>query len=504
MDRISLLNEKMNWITMNSIKPSRQYNAARLRAVSVCVLGMLYAINSPALLAQQQPRPPVQMRQQQPAQMQPQVQMQPHVQMQAPVQPQLQVQPQMQTMMSGNVQVIELGPNYFTQPNCSTGSCASEGCATGACGYSAGNPPMQPSVAKSRCQPCIRAVDCADNCGGQQTWRDMHAYNFQPLGHGQFQGPVRVPVNREYRVRRGDKIQFTYSKFRDVATPSDYVLGIGDELQIASLSDEKLKVGDLLTGRGAAIITDGTIWLPLVGPVKAAGLTIEQLRRNLELRYQEWLTEPAISIQPIKINTRADDILEPIDARQGITGGRAQILTVLDDGTVRMNRLGPVCVQGLTLDQIKREVNLRYRELTSGIYIEPTVFETAPHFVYVYGQVVKGGRYQLTGPTTVTQALALAEGVLTRGNAREIVIFRRAEDWRYIATRVDLSGLHLGKVPTAADEIEVSDSDLIIVPKTPIARFNDFVEQVFQKGAYGIFPLAQVGTGFNASTSVVR
>lgn len=406
--------------------------------------------------------------------------------------------------MSGNVQVIELGPNNFAQPSCGSGACATEGCGNGVCGYSADNPPMQPSVSKSRCQPCIRAVDCADNCGGQQTWRDMHPYNFQPLGHGQFQGPVRVPINREYRIRRGDKIQFTYSKFRDIPTPSDYVLGIGDELQITSLSDEKLKVGDLLTGRGAAIITDGTIWLPLVGPVKAAGLTIEQLRRNLEVRYGEWLTEPAISIQPVKINTRADDILEPIDARQGITGGRAQILTVLEDGTVRMNRLGSVCVQGLTLDQIKREVNLRYRDLTAGIYIEPTVFETAPHFVYVYGQVVKSDRYPLTGPTTVTQALALAGGVLTRGNAREIVIFRRAEDWRYIATRVDLKGLHLGKVPTAADEIEVSDSDLIIVPATPIARFNDFVEQVFQKGAYGIFPLAQVGTGFNASTAVVR
>lgn len=498
---------------MNSIRPSRQRNAASLRAVSVCVLGMLYAINSPAILAQQQQQahppmqmhplvpPPVQM--QQPMQMQ-QVQIQPHVQMQAPVQSQIQAQPQVQTMMSGNVQVIELGPNYFTQPSCNSGSCATEGCAGGVCGYSADNPPMQPSVAKSRCQPCIRAVDCADNCGGHQTWRDMHAYNFQPLGHGQFQGPVRVPVNREYRVRRGDKIQFTYSKFRDIPTPSDYVLGIGDELQITSESVETLKVGDLLTGRGAAIITDGTIWLPLVGPVKAAGLTIEQLRRNLELRYKKWFTEPAISIQPIKINTRADDILEPIDARQGVTGGRAQILTVLDDGTVRMNRLGAVCVQGLTLDQIKREVNLRYRDLTSGIYIEPTVFETAPHFVYVYGQVAQSNRYQLTGPTTVTQALALAGGVLTRGNAREIVIFRRAEDWRYIATRVDLKGLHLGKVPTAADEIEVSDSDLIIVPATPIARFNDFVEQVFQKGAYGIFPLAQVGSGFNASTAVVR
>ena len=177
---------------------------------------------------------------------------------------------------------------------------------------------------------------------------------------------------------------------------------------------------------------------------------------------------------------------------------------VLEDGTVRLIGIGAVCVQGLTIEEVKREVNLRYRDIAPGISIEPTISEYAPSFVFVYGQVTQPNRYQLNGPTTVTQALALAGGVNARGNAREIVIFRRAEDWRYIATRVDLRGVHLGKVPTAADEIEVSDSDLIIVPLTPIARFNDLVDQVFRQGIYGIFPLSQVGSGFTAAANAFR
>lgn len=366
------------------------------------------------------------------------------------------------------------------------------------CSYGADNVPMQPDVSKGRCQPFIRAVDCADNCGNHQTWRDLHAYDFQPLGQSQFQGPIRVPVTKAYRIRRGDSLVFTFARSREAPTDT-YVLSVGDELQITSTSDPDLKIGDLLQGRGAAIQSDGTLWLNQIGKVTAAGLTIEQLRKNLEIKFKEFLNEPAIDILPVKTNSRVEDILEAIDARQGLTGGRTQTVTVLEDGTVRLLKLGAVCVQGLTLDDVKRELNLRYQHSAPGIYVEPNIASLAPHFIFIYGQVTRPDRYQLNGPTTVTQALSLAGGTNIRGNVREIVIFRRAEDWRYIATRVDLKGMHLGKVPTPADEIEVADSDLIIVPLTPIGRFNDFVDQVFSQGVYKIFPLAQVGSGLNAA-----
>lgn len=366
------------------------------------------------------------------------------------------------------------------------------------CHYSACSPPTQPQVAKGRCLPCIQAIDCADNCGSHQTWLHMHPYNFQPLGHGEYQGPIRLPATIDYRVRAGDKIQFVFARSREVPADS-YVLLIGDELQITSLIDKELKVGDILQGKGIAIQPDGYLHLPLIGRIRAAGLTISQLRRNLEIAYKGGgIKEPAIDILPIKTNSSVEDILESIDARQGISGGRTLTTTIHPDGSVRLIKIGAICVQGLTLDEIKREVNLRYRQLVPGIYVEPILDQEAPHFIFVYGQVTKPDRYQLQGPTSVTAALAMAGSINARGNAREVVIFRRAEDWRMLATRVDLKGMHLGKVPTPADEIWLRDHDLIIVPLTPIGRFNDFVDQVFRQGIYGMFPFSQVGSGFNA------
>ncbi|MBX3423800.1 MAG: polysaccharide biosynthesis/export family protein [Pirellulaceae bacterium] len=368
----------------------------------------------------------------------------------------------------------------------------------GHCHYSACNPPMQPQVALGRCQPCIQAVDCADNCGSHQTWRDLHPYNFQPLGHGEYQGPVRLQATIDYRVRVGDRLQFIFAKSREMPIES-YVLLIGDELQITSITDSAIQTGDVIQGRGIAIQPDGYLHLKQIGRIRAAGLTISQLRRNLELAYQEFVKEPGIDVLPIKTNSQLDDILEAIDARQGISGGRTITETIHPDGTVRLIKIGAVCVHGLTLDEVKREINLRYRQLQPGLYVEPILETEAPHFVFVYGAVAQPNRYQINGPTSVTAALAQAGGINVRGNAREIVIFRRAEDWRLLSTRVDLKGMHLGKVPTPADEIWLRDNDLILVPLTPIARFDDFVDQVFRQGIYGIFPLAQVGSGFNAA-----
>jgi polysaccharide export outer membrane protein len=142
----------------------------------------------------------------------------------------------------------------------------------------------------------------------------------------------------------------------------------------------------------------------------------------------------------------------------------------------------------MTLDEIKREINLRYKDQLVGVEVEPRLTRTAPHFFHVTGQVAKPGRYELNGPTTVTAGLAQAEGVLLGGNDRQVVIFRRAEDWRLVSTMLDLRGGHLGKRPSPSDEIWLRDSDLIIVPPRPITRANQAIQQIFTDGIYRVVP----------------
>ncbi|MEM6474053.1 MAG: sugar ABC transporter substrate-binding protein, partial [Planctomycetota bacterium] len=64
-----------------------------------------------------------------------------------------------------------------------------------------------------------------------------------------------------------------------------------------------------------------------------------------------------------------------------------------------------------------------------------------------------------------------------------------AEDWRLVSTMLDLQGAALGKRPTPSDEIWVQDGDVVIVPDRPITRVNNWINQVFTQGVYGVIPV---------------
>lgn len=351
------------------------------------------------------------------------------------------------------------------------------------CGYSACNPPPQPQVAAGRCQPCIKALDCA-NSPFPQRWSDARPYDFQPLRHGEYIGPVRLPATIDNRLRAGDRLRFVFSESRSMQ-PSQYRLMVGDELLIESLTDSSIRQGDLT--RGIQIQPDGFLYLKLIGLVRAEGLTITQLRRNLEEAYKDKIINPAIDITPIRTNARLTSILASVDNRGG-AGGQSFPDFVHQDGTIRLPSIGAICVQGLTLDELKREVNLRYSQVVWGLEVDPVIDQEAPHFVYVVGEVNKPDRYLLNGPTTVSQALALAGGWKIGGNMRQIVIFRRAEDWRLLATKIDINGQLKGRTMMPADDIWLRDNDLIVVPPSPIQQFDNFVKLVFKDGIYGIVP----------------
>ena len=94
----------------------------------------------------------------------------------------------------------------------------------------------------------------------------------------------------------------------------------------------------------------------------------------------------------------------------------------------------------------------------------------------------------MESPTTVLAAIALAQGHNVGANLRQVVVFRRADDWRMISTVLDLRGAVLGKAPLPSDEIWLRDGDVVVVPSTPIKLFDNFVTQVFTEGIYGIVP----------------
>jgi polysaccharide export outer membrane protein len=162
-----------------------------------------------------------------------------------------------------------------------------------------------------------------------------------------------------------------------------------------------------------------------------------------------------------------------------------------------------VPAQGLTLDELGREVQQRYREIVEGLEITPILSARAGRFVYVVGEVRSPGRYEMVAPTTVMQSIALAGGWNNGGNLRQIVVFRRAEDWRLLATKIDVRGALYAERPAPADEIWLRDSDIVVVPKMPILRMDEIIELYLTRGVYSAFPVSFFYNLDGASTVAV-
>lgn len=385
-------------------------------------------------------------------------------------------------------------PSPYGYENVATQACgcgAAAGCGTcGGCGRIPAAalmcPPQQPTgVTSGTCKPCITGIDCAQDPYGEKRWRDARPIDFQPLWHGEYIGPVRLPSLLEYRVRINDEVTFTYIPNRQ-KTMEEYKLMVGDEISLDSISDSSIRKEKV------PIQPDGTIIVPLLkSPVPASGKTIQALRKDLELAYKQYIVSPAIDILPVKVNTVVEDLKDSINGPFA-AGGRATTRAVNPDGKVQLLGIGSVFILGMTIEEIKREVNLRYLESFSGIVVEPQLTKTATHVCYVFGEVVKPGRFEMDRPTSVTQILAQAEGPKKGANMRQVVILRRAEDWRLISTMLDLQGAHLGKRPNPSDEIWLRDGDTVLIVKRPIQRVDDAIQLLFTDGLYRLVPFQGV------------
>jgi polysaccharide export outer membrane protein len=298
-----------------------------------------------------------------------------------------------------------------------------------------------------------------------------------------------------YRLRVDDQLECLYRLTRE-ETSEPYEINVGDELQLESVSDEKLN-------RNLIVQPDGTITLKLLGQVKATGNTVAELRETLETLYGKFYPNgAAITVTPLKVNTRLEDLRATVDSRFGDAGGQGVRVRITPEGTISLPAIGTVPAQGLTLEELKVEIDLRYAATISGIEVTPILAQRAPRFCYLLGEVGVPGRYVLEGPTTVMQAIALAGSWRVGANLRQVVIFRRGEDWRLLATMVDLQGAMLyANQPCPAGEIWLNDSDVIILPKGKILLCDDFINLVFTRGVYGILPF---GTSYSWGAASIR
>jgi polysaccharide export outer membrane protein len=367
-------------------------------------------------------------------------------------------------------------------------ACGCTGTCDGGCGASQTDPNSgfgyDPPHSANQPHRTLNGVDqFSDGRSGREAkWSGTSGVPWEAFSYGGYIGPYRTPAVDEYRLRVNDQLEFVYLRTRQ-QTPEPYRLFVGDVIRVSSAIDLSLNQPSL------TIRPDGMVSLPLVGQVGAAGKTVENLQNELNERYSKYVKNPEMVVQVTQGETPLQDLIASVDARAG-QGGQGRSATVSPDGTIQLPGIGSVPAIGLTLKEVAREVNTRYRLLERGINVTPILTQRAPRFIYVVGEAVQPGRFELTGPTTAMQGIALAQGFKPGGNLRQVIVFRRDQNWRLVATKLDLAGALYGKRPQPSDEIWLQDSDIVLIPKKPIQRLSEAVNSYLTETVYGIYPRA--------------
>lgn len=240
-------------------------------------------------------------------------------------------------------------------------------------------------------------------------------------------------------------LSFSATALSQTQSAANYVIGPQDVLFINMFDQADL------SGK-YTVEADGTFSFPLIGRVKAAGLTLREFEQELKKQLADgFFKNPQVSVAVEQY--RSQRVFVVGEVRQpgpvSLTGGMTLIEALSRAGSTLPSSSGEVAVvrlkdhkpvAGPTLpgaNDATEVIRVSIRTLESGVMSQnvelqdgDTIFVPRAESIYVFGQVKNPGSYPIQRDTSVLQALSLAGGVTENGAMNRIRIIRMVGDKR--------------------------------------------------------------------------
>lgn len=287
-------------------------------------------------------------------------------------------------------------------------------------------------------------------------------------------------------------------------TVSGYVLGPDDEIMIRGIDAPEISDKPDKPEKPVLIGTNGDITLPLVGRVKAGGMTVEQLEAELTTRFKEFIQDPQISVTVTEFRSQPVSVFGAV-TKPGVVQlrGRQTLYEVLSmaggprdtAGSIltvtRPRQSGEIPLPGAKVDPTGQfsSVELNVQDILEGknpaanIEIRPndiiSVSEASSNMIYVVGDVKHAGAFTLGGQRNVSvlRAVSLAGGLGPTAKSDKARIVREvAGDPKLKEIAVNIKQMLSGK----AKDIELGPDDVLVVPTSGRKVFTvDFLPNAF-------------------------
>jgi polysaccharide export outer membrane protein len=282
----------------------------------------------------------------------------------------------------------------------------------------------------------------------------------------------------------------------------DYPLGPDDQLKIWALGFEEI------TDKPVRIDPNGFIDLPMLGRIKAGGLTVSQLKANLLERMAKEVKRPQVSVEIVEFGSEPVSIMGAVN-QPGVhqLRGRKTLAEILsmagglrqDAGSsikiTRQSQFGPIPLRTAVADpsgqfstaEVKVTDLLGAKNPGDNIPIRPHDVVTVPvgETISVMGAVKKPGAFPLSnrGTVSVLEALALAEGLGSTPQAQNSKILRTppgSTERQEIA--VDLRKVMAGK----AEDMYLRPNDILFIPTSAPKKAGLRATEAIIQAATGI------------------
>ena len=273
----------------------------------------------------------------------------------------------------------------------------------------------------------------------------------------------------------------------DIAGELEFLIGQGDVLSVRVPGLEqaiKVKEEGGAATQGYRVYSSGKVFLPLVGGVHVAGLTVDDVQEKLLEKYTEFIKTPSVSVEVLEFKSQpiyflgklANPGVQYLDRSvtliQGfaLVGGIDPSADLRGARLVRDNRIVPIDIYQLMYNNdLRHNVQLRSNDT---VYIPGSDQQS----VFLFGALEKEGQLAMqNGRISLLQALTISGlGPESLRDQQQIRIIRSNTPTSGEMMVVDISQILAGR----SLDLPLQNGDIIYVPRSGVANWNQALKDM--------------------------
>lgn len=264
------------------------------------------------------------------------------------------------------------------------------------------------------------------------------------------------------------------------AVSTGYVLGSNDQLMIRALDAEEI------SEKTYRIDPDGNLTLPMIGRLKAAGLTSGELESEVASRLERYIRHPKVAVTVMEVHSQPVSVIgavttpgvlqlqgkktlvEVLSMAGGVREDAGQSVTITrreESGTLPLPGVRRDANGQFSMAEVRLKDVLEARNADENIVILPNdiISVARAEAIYVLGAVSRSGSLALKEGETLSilQALSLSGGLERTAAPEKAKILRNVPgENRRTEVPLDLKKIQAGK----ETDITLQANDILFIP----------------------------------------